>query len=92
MTIDVQLRDQLAREFCSLTRDWTMGEIVNVLGVHPARVSELRRGKLTGYSIARLLRWIGRLGYDVEVVVRRRRRPPIEPARPTATVVRKDHG
>lgn len=90
MGIDDQMREQLARELCAIIDGWTMGEVVGYLGVYPARVSELRRGRVKGYTIDRLLRWAERLGYSARLILE----PPAPPARqlvrPTATVERYD--
>ena len=51
-----------------------------LMGVHQSDVSDVVRLQLDGYSIDRLLRMLGALGHDVEIIVRprpahRRRRP-----------------
>jgi len=45
-----------------------------VLGVNQSKVSALRRYKLEGYSIERLMTFLTALGRDVEITVR----PPAE--------------
>jgi predicted XRE-type DNA-binding protein len=52
----------------------TQAEAARVLGVSQSRVSALRRYKVDGFSVERLMRLLTRLGRDVEIVVRSRRR------------------
>ena len=46
-----------------------------VLGLDQPKVSALKQGKLTGFSIERLMRLLLRLGRDVEITVKGRSRP-----------------
>ena len=59
-------------------RKLTQAEAANVLEVDQPKVSALTRGKLSGFSLDRLVRFLVLLGSDVEIVVkdqpRRRRR------------------
>jgi hypothetical protein len=56
----------------------TQTEAATVLGINQPKVSALRCGKLTGFSIERLLRFLADLGNDVEIVVTPGRQPPRE--------------
>ncbi len=51
------------------SRGLTQTEAATVLGINQPKVSALRCGKLTGFSIERLLRFLADLGNDVEIVV-----------------------
>ncbi|MGH7677374.1 MAG: XRE family transcriptional regulator [Gemmatimonadaceae bacterium] len=88
--VDEQLRSQLAQVFCALVEKNTLSEIEEFAGVHRSRVSRLRSGKLSEFSIAWLLRTIASLGYDFTLGIVPR--PPAEriPRHPTASVVRYD--
>ena len=52
-------------------RDLTQAAAGKLIGVDQAKVSALLRGKLTGFSIERLLLFLLKLGRDVEIAVSR---------------------
>jgi len=54
-------------------RKLTQARAADILGVDPAKVSALVRGRLTGFSTDRLLRFLIALGHDVEITVKRKR-------------------
>ena len=56
-------------------RGLTQAEAAKALGVDQPKISALRRGRLSGFSLERLLRFLLLLGRDVEIVVKQRRRP-----------------
>lgn len=90
MRIDEQLKQQLARELCAIIHSWTLSEASARMCVRPSRISELRHGKLDGFSIARLLQLIALHGYDVELALRRYVPAPRVVRRPSAAVMRYD--
>ena len=51
-------------------RKLTQAEAANVLEVDQPKVSALVRGRLTGFSLDRLVRFLVLLGSDVQIVVR----------------------
>ena len=51
-------------------RKLTQAKATSLLGVDQAKVSALLRGKLSGFSTDRLLRFLNALGQDIEIVVR----------------------
>lgn len=51
-------------------RGLTQAQAAEVLGVDQPKVSALVRGRLEGFSIERLTRFLNALGQDVEIVVR----------------------
>lgn len=51
-------------------RELTQAEAAQPLGVDQPKISALMRGKLAGFTIDRLLRFLTDLGCDVEIVVR----------------------
>lgn len=56
----------------------TQAEAADVIEVDQPKVSALKRGKLSGFSLDRLVRFLVLLGSDVEIVVKdqpRSRRP-----------------
>jgi predicted XRE-type DNA-binding protein len=59
---------ELARRIAERKLTQTKGTAI--LGVDQPKVSALLRGKLDGFSIDRLFRFLNALGRDVEIVVR----------------------
>lgn len=51
-------------------RKLTQTEAAGALGVDQAKVSALMRGKLAGFSMERLYRFLNALGRDVQIVVK----------------------
>jgi predicted XRE-type DNA-binding protein len=45
----------------------TQAKVAKLLGIRQPKVSELLRGRLDGFSTDRMLRFITRLGYDVQI-------------------------
>jgi predicted XRE-type DNA-binding protein len=54
-------------------RRLTQAEAAKVIGVDQPKISALRRGRLSGFSLERLLRFLVLLGRDVEIVVKEQR-------------------
>lgn len=55
-------------------RKFTQAEAATVLGVTQPKVSALRRYKLAGFSVERLMTLLTALDQDVEIVIRRKPR------------------
>jgi predicted XRE-type DNA-binding protein len=51
-------------------RRLTQAEAADILAVDQPKVSALRRGKLSGFSLDRLVRFLVLLGSDVQIVVK----------------------
>ncbi len=68
---EADIKAELVFQINSLikSRGLTHSEAASVLGINQPKVSALRCGKLTGFSIERLLRFLADLGNDVEIVV-----------------------
>ncbi len=62
-------------------RGLTQAEAAELLGVDQPKISALKRGRLSGFSLERLLRFLIKLGLDVEIVVKKRSRSRRGPAR-----------
>jgi predicted XRE-type DNA-binding protein len=56
-------------------RRLTQSQAAAILGIDQPKVSALKQGKLSGFSIERLMRFLLRLGRDVEISVSGRSRP-----------------
>lgn len=52
----------------------TQAAAAKILGIDQPKVSALLRGKLTGFSTERLIKFLNALGRDVEIVVKDRPR------------------
>jgi predicted XRE-type DNA-binding protein len=66
---DRLLKAQLAQRIQELIeqKQMTQSEIVPVLGLDQSKVSNLRRWKLSGFSVERLFGILNRLGHNIEV-------------------------
>lgn len=53
-------------------RRLTQSEAAAILGIDQPKISALKQGKLSGFSIERLMRLLIRLGRDVEITVKGR--------------------
>ena len=51
-------------------RQFTQTQAAELLGVDQPKVSALMRGRLSGFSIDRLLRFLLALDHDIEIVIR----------------------
>ncbi|NEQ87797.1 MAG: XRE family transcriptional regulator [Moorea sp. SIO2I5] len=66
------VKAELARKISSIiaSQGMTQAAAAKVLGVDQPKVSALINGKLAGFSIVRLFRFLNALGQDVEIVVK----------------------
>jgi predicted XRE-type DNA-binding protein len=53
-------------------RRLTQSQAGAILGIDQPKVSALKQGKLSGFSIERLMRFLLALGSDVEILVKRK--------------------
>jgi predicted XRE-type DNA-binding protein len=62
-------KSEIAAEILRIVqkRRLTQAAAAKLLGIRQPKVSELLRGRLDGFSTDRLLRFITRLGYDVQI-------------------------
>jgi predicted XRE-type DNA-binding protein len=62
-------KSELAAEILRIVqkRRLTQAATAKLLGIRQPKVSDLLRGRLDGFSIDRLLRFITRLGYNVQI-------------------------
>ena len=56
-------------------RRLTQNQAAALLGIDQPKVSALKQGKLSGFSIERLLRFLLLLGQDIEISVKSRSKP-----------------
>jgi predicted XRE-type DNA-binding protein len=65
-------RAELAHRICEIIAERKLSQTraAAVLGVDQPKVSALMRGKLDGFSIDRLFRFLNALDHDVEIVIR----------------------
>ena len=66
------VKAELASKISSVIdqKNLTQIEAAELLGIDQPKVSALTRGRLSGFSTARLLRFLNALGNDVEIVVK----------------------
>lgn len=62
----------LARQIARLIarQEWTQIRAAQALGIDQPKISALLRGRLDGFSIERLIRFLNTLGQEVEISVR----------------------
>ncbi len=63
---------ELARRITAILRQrrLTQTQAAEILGIDQPRVSNLMIGRLSGFSLERLLRFLNALGRDVEIVIK----------------------
>jgi len=63
---------ELVQRICDIIaeRKLTQTKAASLLGIDQPKISALMRGKLDGFSIDRLFRFLNALGRDVEIVIR----------------------
>jgi predicted XRE-type DNA-binding protein len=68
-------KSELAAEILRIVqrRRLTQAEASELLGIQQPKVSALLRGRLDGFSTERLLRFINRLGYNVDIKISKAR-------------------
>ena len=64
-----ELKRQLGAQLAASLAGWRAADIAGVIGTEPARISDLRRGDLTRFSLETLIRFVTRLRYRVELCV-----------------------
>jgi len=69
---ELEAKADLALEISRAIADQglTQAEAADVLGIDQPKVSALVRGRLSGFSMERLYRYLNALGKDIEIVVR----------------------
>lgn len=69
---ELLVKAELARRISSIitAQQMTQIEAAQALGIDQPKISALINGKLTGFSTARLFRFLNALGRDVEIVVK----------------------
>ena len=69
------VRAELTLRICDIIaeRKLTQAKAAAILGIDQPKVSALMRGKLSGFSTDRLIRFLNALGSDVEIVIRPQR-------------------
>lgn len=76
---------ELARKICEIItqRGLTQAQAATGLGIDQPKISALMRGRLSGFSTDRLLRFLNALGRDVEIVIKKRTRRSASPGHTT---------
>lgn len=63
---------------CIERREWTQAQAVELIGIDQPTLSKLLRGRLSGFSIDRLLMIVHRLGHHVELRISEEEHSPEE--------------
>ena len=73
---ELRAKAELVRQISHITtaRGLNQCETATILGTTQPKVSDLLRGRLSGFSMERLIRFLNALDHDVEIVVRRKPR------------------
>jgi predicted XRE-type DNA-binding protein len=69
---EMLVKAELARKISNAitARHITQAEAAELLGIDQPKVSALMRGRLTGFSLERMFRFLNTLGIDVEITVK----------------------
>ena len=69
---EILIKAELVRQIGEIInkQNLTQIETAELLGIDQPKVSALLRGKITGFSLERLFRFLNALGRDVEIVVK----------------------
>jgi len=69
------VRAKLAKQIAELIRKKGLRQnrIAEILGVDQSKVSKLVKGRISGFTSDRLLRFLNALGYDVRIEVKKTR-------------------
>ena len=75
---EMLMKAELVRQISEIIdqRELTQVEAAKLLGIDQPKVSALIRGKLSGFSIERLLRFLNLLGCDIEIIVKKQQKLP----------------
>ena len=87
MDLEQELKQQLARELCAILDGYSQTDAAAILGVRQSDLSRMQSGHLARFSTARLLNFISRRRYDIEIHLRAIPRPYATPHRVPAIVV-----
>jgi predicted XRE-type DNA-binding protein len=63
------LKSELARAVVGALDGWSQAQAADLLDTDQPRMSDLRNGRLTRFSLEQLMRFASRLGADVQVTV-----------------------
>lgn len=59
-------------------RRLTQSQAASILGIDQPKISALKQGKLSGFSIERLMRFLLALGRDIEITVKQKPKSRLE--------------
>ena len=69
---EMMLKAELVRQISAAIKEkgWNQYQAAAALGIDQPKVSELVRGRFSGYSIERLFRYLNALDRDLEIIVK----------------------
>lgn len=92
--LERELKIQLARELCAIMDGYSLEVGAAHLETLPSELSRIRRGDLRRFSLRRMLLFVARTGYDVEIHFNKTPRLEERPQprhQPKSTVRRSDY-
>ena len=68
---------KLAYEISTLVKSagWTQSQAAKKLGIDQPKISALLRGRLAGFSIERLFKFLNQLGQEIQITIRPSKHP-----------------
>ena len=72
---------EMARRIIEILDERRLTQVAaaKTLGIDQPKISALKRGRLEGFSTERLFKFLNALGRDVEIVIKKKRRPARSP-------------
>ncbi len=69
---EMLVKAELARKISAFiaARNITQADAAKLLGIDQPKISALMKGKLTGFSLERMFRYLNTLGNDIEITVK----------------------
>jgi predicted XRE-type DNA-binding protein len=69
---EIMLKAELVRQISAAIKEkgWNQYQAAAALGIDQPKISELVRGRFSGYSIERLFKYLNALDLDLEIIVK----------------------
>ena len=69
---EMLVKAELARQISAFiaARNITQADAAKLLGIDQPKISALMKGKLTGFSLERMFRYLNTLGNDIEITIK----------------------
>ena len=72
---EMQAKAMLASRILTIIekRKWNQAAAAKVLGITQPKISLLRRGQLSGFSMEKLIKFLNKLNQDVQIIIKNNR-------------------